>query len=758
MVKNKIAFTDDVKVEDKAEFQAEVLQIARQRPNKKFIGLFRLKLWFHNRASVRRETKFRWWMRNKIGEPPTIFDSLTTARSARLMKNFIENKGHFYSEVGFTQTTRRKRTRVTYQVNLSEPYKINQVQYPDTAYRIVKLTLGYSWNSLLKPDDNFDVDVLNHERQRISDAMRDHGYYYFNKELVFYELDSSDRNKTIDIFLRIKDLQDTSKHKIFSIQNVFVLTDYSLGKNYDEQNTDTIDYEGLKFVSTEGRFRPPVIANAIHIEKGKPFNRRNNEKTITNLADLGAFKFINIKFNEYTSNGRNLLDCIIYLTPSKRQEMNIEWEANNSSDANLGTAVSYTYLNKNLFKGADQFTFSLTGGLESNLRTDEPFFNTSEVKAETNLLFNRFIIPFKPKFVNKDTRPKTRLSLKYDYVNRVISHTIHSANLSFGYDWKVTRTTRHVFLPIVINVVRFDESKATPLFLEQLDNNPTLKKSFTDQMILGLNYTLLNTDQFNPNDRKYYLFQGSIDLSGNLVHGLKSWAVRKKDIEQPYELFKLPYSQFARADADFKYHPWAGKHSSVAGRLFAGLGFPYGNSEALPYIKQYFQGGANSMRAWRIRTLGPGSFNYRNELVNENGDSVTYIFDQTGNLKLEANLEFRFDIFQFLKGAFFVDAGNIWILRKDAERENAEFDFSRFHKEFAMGAGIGARFDFSYFVIRFDTGLKLRDPGLRNQCIEDGNGFCFNERNASWVVRKFKWEKDYRKDNITFNLAIGYPF
>ena len=277
-------------------------------------------------------------------------------------------------------------------------------------------------------------------------------------------------------------------------------------------------------------------------------------------------------------------------------------------------------------------------------------------------------------------------------------------------------------------------------------------------MILGLNYTLFNTNKLNASDRKYYLFKSNIDISGNLVHGIKSWQARNNEIDQPYTLFTLPYSQYAKLDLDFKYHPWAAKHSSFASRLFAGVGIPYGNSEALPYIKQYFQGGANSMRAWRIRTLGPGSFNYRELLVDENGDSTTYIFDQTGNVKLELNLEYRFDIWTFLKGAFFVDAGNTWILKEDAERENADFDIRRFYKEFALGAGIGARLDFSYFVIRFDTGLKLRDPGLRNHCIPDENGICQNTQNETWVVRNFEWKKAYRQDNITFNLAIGYPF
>ena len=184
-------------------------------------------------------------------------------------------------------------------VHLAEPYKINQVYYPDTSYTIVRLTLGYSWKSMLKPGDNFDVDILNQERQRISDAMRDHGYYYFNKELVFYELDSSEQNKSIDIYLKIKDLKDTSQHKIFTIQNIYVLTDYNLGKIYDEQNSDTVRYGGFHFISTDGRFRPLVIANAIHIENKKTFSRKSNEKTITHLADLGAFKFINIKFKEY---------------------------------------------------------------------------------------------------------------------------------------------------------------------------------------------------------------------------------------------------------------------------------------------------------------------------------------------------------------------------------------------------------------------------------------------------------------------------
>ncbi len=741
---NKILYTDEKPEKKSKALAAELKEISQLQPNKKFLGIAQTRLWFYNVAGRHKQNKFRFWMKEKVGEPPVLYDSTYAAKSAALMQNYLTNNGYFYARVNYQTAIKKKKATVVYLVDLGEMFTVKNITFPPPVDSVTKLVDAKKDETLLVSGEPFKVSVMKDERERIAKDLQDEGYYYFNREYVTFGLDSNNRTKMVNVKVKINPPSDSTQHEVYYINNVFIHTDYTIEQFKSEVPLDTLVVGEYHFVYQNLKYRPNILMGAIHFEHGRKYSRVDYNQTLNHLADLGVFRFINIKFvpSEVSNvGGKNYLDCIITLTPSKKQEWGVEASANNNTTYLLGIAGTFTYRNKNIFRGAELLEINVTTGFETNFDRGKEFFNTVDIRANANLYFNKFMVPFKLIKLDKQTRPKTILSLRNSFLRRINYYTVTTTNLSFGYDWRQNDQMRHRFDPISISLVRV--LNQSDEFREILERSQTLRTSFSEQLIIGMDYTFTWASKFDKYKITRWFFIGNGEVAGNFMHGIYALANINKDTPKPYKLFNIPYAQYFQADGDIRNYLNIRRKAQLVSRMFGGIGVPFGNSTALPYIKQYFSGGSTGIRGWRVRALGPGSFVLEGsdvEIANPN-----IFFDQTGDVKIEANLELRFDIYRFVKGAVFLDAGNIWTLKGDTLRPGADFEFNRFYKEFALGTGVGFRFDFSYFVLRFDMGLPLHDPGSPLQ--------------NNWVIRTFNpLDREWRKNNLTFNLAIGYPF
>lgn len=741
---NKVVYTDERPSEKPKALSAELKDISQMQPNKKFLGIAQTRLWFYNVANRKKQTKFRFWMKEKIGEPPVIYDSTYAAKSAMLMQNYLVNNGYFFADVDYRTAIKKKKATVVYLVDLGEVFRINNIKFPAPSDPVTAIVNERKTETVLVPCEPFEVSVLKDERERIAKDLQDKGYFYFNREYVTFDLDSNNAKKHVNVGIKINPPSDSTQHEVYYINNIFVQTDYSIEQFKSTVALDTFAIGEYHFIYEDLKYRTNILMGAIHFSQGQKYSRQDYNLTLNHLADLGVFRFINIKFvpNPITdTTGKRYLDCIITLTPAKKQEWGVEANANNNTDFFLGISGTFTYRNKNIFKGAELFEINVTTGFETNFDRGKEFFNTLDVRANANLYFNKFMVPFQIVKLDKSTRPKTIISLRTSFLRRINYYTIFTSSISYGYQWRQGEQIRHRFDPVSISLVRV--LNQSDEFREILERSQTLRTSFSEQLIVGMDYGFNWASKFDKYKIVQWFFIGNAETAGNFMHGIYGLANINKNNPKPYSLFNIPYAQFFLVDGDIRNYLNLGRKARLVSRVFGGIGVPYGNSTALPYIKQFFSGGSTGIRAWRVRSLGPGSFILEGSEVEI--DNPNIFFDQTGDIKIEANLELRFDIYRFIKGAVFLDAGNIWTLKADTLRPGANFEANRFYKELALGTGVGFRFDFSYFVLRFDVGIPLHDPGAPGS--------------TNWVIRGFDlMDRQWRRNNVTFNLAIGYPF
>jgi hypothetical protein len=775
----------DTKI-DKTEIESYI----KQKPNRKILLIFRFHLWLHNLANEERikhkrilydkkienrnnkriargkkpkandRQLFGEWLLN-VSEPPVIYDSLLAKKSANQIRLFLNNKGYFISSVkdSVVYKKRKKRASIYFTIKAQTPYVINAVDYkiPDELLKYY-ITTDTS-NCLLKPGKNYDVDMMQKERERITYELNNNGYYLFTKDYIYYEVDSTIANNRINITIGIKkfaykysDYSDSiieRPHQRFYINNIYIQPDF-VSKKLDYQKKDTLIADDYNIIHSEAlKFKTKVLLNSVFVRKGELYQLKNVEDSYKRISELKSFKTINIFF---TRSGTDYLDCHIQLSPIAKQSFTIETEGTNTGNGNLGISGSIVYQNRNLFKGAEVLELRLKGGLEAQKTANSTTadinpvtqFNTIEIGPEANIYFPRFLVPFRIN-ASKRSNPKTIITAAFNFQQRS-DYTRYISNLSFSYSWKETEKKRHTISPIVINFVKVD------LQTNFLDNirDLYLINSFTNHLATSTRYTFTYNEQNLKKEENFSFFRINAESSGNIMRGIYNSVNSFKpntfarDDQGRYTILDIAYSQYLRTDADFRYYFNSNEINKVVLRIAAGIGKPLANFPALPFERSFYSGGANGIRAWQARTLGPGSFN--------DGEEIS--FGQVGDGQLEMNVEYRFKLLKMLKGALFVDAGNTWLQKKDAGRPGGDFQLDRFHKEIAIGSGVGLRADFNFFIIRFDIGLKVRDPKFAEE--------------KRWVIKNLfdaEWKRVYRVNNsnrkynfFTFNLGIGYPF
>jgi outer membrane protein assembly factor BamA len=726
-----------INVDNKDIPKNEIEGLLKQKSNKKILGYFKFHMGLYNLSKPGSEKWFSRTMR-KIGEEPVIYDKIQTEKSDNQILLFFKNKGYYNAVVSDTVIFYKKKANVTYTIHSGKPYTINNLNFKIDDKKIQTLILNDTVNSLLKSGTPFDVDNLQNERQRIETFLKNKGYFAFSKEDISFEADSDLNRNEVNLMLNFKN-ETRNKDSIAILNPEY--TPYKVGdiqvivdKN---DNGDTLEENNIFMRDTflindiyviykhKATVKPSLLANDVYIEPDELFNQNQVDETYRSLSALHIFKFVNIVFSETPnkdSSGYKRINCQIYLTSTNYQSYQTEGEITYSSG--LGVAGSLTYQHKNLFKGAENLNLSFKAATEAIKEINATkYFQTYEYSGEAKIQFPKFLLPNAQTFVRK-YNPRTELSFSYNYLERP-DYTISTAKMAFGYNWKGNKYTSFQVLPINLNYVRLLSISDT--FKNQISNT-VLQYSFQNHMVsvTSLNFTFNN--QKPKKNTNFYYIHINIESAGNVLD-VANKALNNKADSNGYTIFKIPFSQFIKSDIDFRYYLPVNETDKIVYRIFGGAAFPYGNSKTIPFEEEYFSGGAYGIRAWQARSLGPGSY-----LVNKNNYP-----DEIADIKLEGNIEYRFKLFWILEGALFVDAGNIWSIDKNDPREGAVFKGTEFYKQIAVGSGIGTRFDFSFFIFRFDVGFKMRDPS------EPVNfRWCFNKN----ITSKF----------LNYNIGIGYPF
>lgn len=718
----------------------------RQQPNKKIFGV-RFHLGLFNLSNIEKEKWPHGWLR-RIGEEPVIFDEVAAERSAGQIQSYLWSKGFFNAKVRDTVTVNGDEAKVVYDVRPGRPYTIADIRYEIRDTMLRSLVMIDSINCTIERGMIYDVDLLQKERRRLERFIRDIGFYTFSTENIFFRVDSSLMRHQVIINYVItpgtvtdsQGRQSTAAHKMYRIRDIYVYPDFDPrdaltgGEGYSS-SLDTSFHKGIYFVSAPGRtiVKPEVLSQAIYISKGSLYSVTNTEMTQQHLTDLRNHRLVNVSFidAEGISGKRRdegLLDCVIQLTPVQRQSFTIELEGTNTG-GNLGGALNLIYQNKSLLRGAEVFSMKFKGAYETLTEDVSGFRNTQQFGVEANLRIPKFLIPFpaKESFVrNRD--PRTVLQAGYNYQKLpVFARSV--ANISLGYSWNGNRYTRFSMNPLSLNVVKLHY--ITPEYQAMIDTMPYFANSLRDVRIVGGRYNFVFNNQMIQKSKDFWNIRVGVDIAGNLLNAAYNAVNAPLAPDGSYHLFRQPFAQFIKAEVDAAYNFRFNEASSIAYRIFAGIGWPYGNSEVMPFEEQYFGGGANDIRAWMVRTLGPGSY-----ILPE-----TSFINQTADMKLELNIEYRFKLFWILEGATFIDAGNIWTVRYDYNRPGSLFRYRSFIDDIAVGTGLGFRFDIKFVLLRADFGLKLRDP-------QETDG-------SKWIpfTRPFD-----RKQDITMVIGIGYPF
>lgn len=702
-----------------------------------------------------------------VGEPPVIIDSTKMQASEKQLRLYLVRKGFFNSrvETEYIQYSHRPKTSAYFVVRAKEPYTITNIQSEIPDERLARqVEYALRDDSVVTVGSNFDIDKLDDQRDKITEYLRDRGYYEFTKDFIYYEVDSTCGNHTVDLTMGIVNLKKkapnnpdstiTVPHTRFKINNVFVFTEFDSRDRKDLPFLyDTTTYRDRIYCSI-GRpgVKPHVLHDNIFLSRGFTFRDKEVEATYKQLASLGIYRTVNIRFKpaEGDTTG-TYLDAYVVARPSKKQSFQIQGDGTNTGGF-LGIQGTFSYTNKNVFRGAEHFNVRLNGGLEvqqlfANRGTSTyGIFNTLSFGPEVSLEIPKILLAnplwFKNWYAkNTEIVANFNTQIRPDFSRQIL-------NLSYRLSGKPNQYVTHDLGLIELAGLRISLSDEFQARIDEL-NDAVIRASYQDHIIQGIHYSFTYTDQNLNRSQNAIYYRLNLESAGNVMRGIYSLTNAPIDSLGSYEILGIRFAQFVKTSSDIRYYQHFNVKSSLVYRFFFGVGVPLQNlQEALPFEESFFAGGTNGIRAWRARSLGPGS--YFDETFSES-------FDKIGDIQLEANIEYRFDLFDFIEGALFMDAGNIWAYRKGA-REGAHIT-SNFWREIALGGGVGFRVDLDFFIIRADIGLQLHDPSLpmRERWIfQPKDEINRLRREAADIDPDFEYSPYF--PGINFNLGIGYPF
>lgn len=708
-------------------------QSFRPEPNKSYFGM-RPQLWLHMAAGENPKSKLKKWMR-KNGDAPVLISQIKPSVTAAVIDAKLFNLGIFNSHTQFRIVEKERTAHIIYSSYIHKPYTVDSLVYDVRDDSISHHILSDKENSLIKTGENYNLEVLQTERLRIDALLKDKGYFYFNPDYLLFKADTSTIKHSISFRLTLKDSIPENALIAYKIGNVSIDQNYSLNERRTARANDTIMIGDNIFIGNERdmKIKPEVILKSVYLRKNETYSRQNHAITLNRLMSIGNFKFVQVKFDESANNAPGLLDVTALMTPMSKYTFRAELDLVTKSNKYSGPQLNLSVLNRNTFKGAELLSLNMAGTFEAQLtRMAENLFSYSW-NPDIELTFPRFIVPFKLKPTNSLYVPKTRFVLSYNYMNRVNYFDMNTFKFGYGFRWKNNVKNEHEFNPVNISYTSIGNRSAQ--FDSLMLSNPLLEKSYEEQFIAGANYSFTYNEQLIPGKRIQYYINLNVETAGNALSLARLIGGAKASPEQPLKVIGSVYSQYAKLSVDGRATLNLSDKDKLALRAFAGVARSYGNSSVLPYSKQFFSGGPNSIRAFQINSLGPGTYHQQN---------INRYLQSGGDIKLEANAEYRFNIYKYFKGALFVDAGNVWLQKSNPSDIGTPFRFSSFMNELAVGAGAGLRVDVSFFVLRFDLAIPLRKPWPTNQ---------------RWVTSDIDFtDATWRRENLMLNIAIGYPF
>lgn len=704
---------------------------ARPKPNKSILGL-KPKLYFYNLAGEPKKPKgFRHWLRTKVGEPPVLLSEVKIPYNNAVMTSYLISQGYLQSVVTGDTVSKGKKGSAVYTANTGDRYKINSVSFPKDTGNLSGLINKNKDKSLLKVGNFYDLETFKSERERIDNDLKEEGYFYFNPDYLILQVDSTIGKHLVDIRVRVKDIAPDAGLKPYTIRNINIYPSYTSRRDSILRALNPEKRNDFNIYDDRRTFKPWVFDRLVFFKKGEHYNRRDHNLSLNRLVNINVFRDVRAEFLPLDSFKNDELDLNIYLTPMKKNSLTFSVTGTSKSNNFVGSEAKITQTTRNIFKGAEQLDVSVSGGFETQVSGQSKGLNSYSYSAEGRLTFPRFLIPFFRFDNTKAFIPKTIISTSYQRLSRGSLYSLNSFKAEFGYNWKESLYKEHTFNPISINYVQpsvtSDKDMRDSLF--RIGLRSILEKQF----IIGSNYNFTYTNQMEDFRRNNMYFNGSIEGGGN-VWGLFAG----KNAAGNPTVFNTELSQFVRLEADFRDYYKITRNLIWANRINLGYGYAYGASNSLPFVRQFFAGGSNDIRAFPARSLGPGT--YRVPLSKD-----TFYPDQSGDVKMMLNTELRFKLVSVLQGALFADAGNIWLRKEDPERAGSEFKLKNAFSEMAVGTGAGLRVDATIFVIRLDVAFPLRKPWLPEK-----------ER---WVIDEIDFgSSTWRSNNLVYNIGIGYPF
>lgn len=795
--KNNIKLNDKIDVNN-----VDLIETIRQQPNRKLLAVFPFYLWAYNipnpekfpARNVKRLEKYQkkndrraakgkgpahykpagsWWQET-VGEAPVVFDSSSTTRSEEQIKTFLNKHGWFNAEVRSTvsQNTRKQTKTVTYEITGHTPYTINDIAFEIPDKSLLKYTTeSREGRQNVVVGKQFNIDDLDDERDILNSYFRNLGYYNFNKELIYFDVDSNLNQHAVNLTLGIfpreipspgdPDSLLTVPYKRYKINNV-TLIDFPHDRETIVEKIDTSFVKDYVVINQHQlNVKPKVLGQNILFKPSEYYQLDKVTRTYRRLSSLPIVRATRVQFTpESLDEDNRELNCVIGITPQEKQNFSFEWKGTNRGGF-LGIAGTASYLNRNIFGGGEKLNFNISGGVEAqqlltgsqdgntegNLGNNLDF-NTLEFGPEISLTFPKFLLPVKAERFAKSADPKTTLTANLSYQNRPDYERTRSFG-SIAYKWSETVEKKWMVSPLEVSLIKIDRSQAFDDQLEEI-GDPFLTNSFQDHFIVDSRVTYTLNNQI-PGSRKrnFFFYHAELESAGSIMRGVYNLSGAKKNDEGSYEILDIPFAQYLKTSHDLRYYRIHNPKMRTAYRLSGGIGIPFKNLDVLPFEKSFFGGGANDIRAWQARTLGPGSFR-----------DPDRSFDKIGDILIEANVEYRFELIDVLEGALFVDAGNIWTIRADEARPGADFEANRFISEIAVGAGAGLRFNFDFFLVRLDLALQLKDPSL-----DPGERWLFQPKDKyDSYIRGLNEDRGPGDQLSTYgwrwnlNIGIGYPF
>ena len=732
----------------------DISSLYLQKKNRQVLG-FRLYAQAYDFGTLFRDSSWvnRLFTEN-IGEKPVVYDSMMVDKTFANIRQYLENNGYFNMEIKarIIEYPSLKTIKVKYIIYPNEPYRIRDININIQDPSLEAFVMANFNNRIVHKGDIFSVDELNIERTRLVNSLNNVGYYYFNKKQVFFQADSNLATNQIDLELSLLPMKKLDKktdsvllvkNKRYRIRKIFIYPE--MNEMNDSLPTDTTiisyspdhnDTTNFIFIhKTKFVVNPKTIINSIFLKPNNFYRIDDYSESYKSLTSIGIFRFINIQFKDVSEDTSEFgaLDCSIQLSRAALYALSTDTELKNTG-GDLGIEQGFGFSSRNTFHNAEILQVNLRGALEvqsvTNVASPETIFgifNTLEAGINVSLEIPRFLSPIRRERFSRYFKPKTRIKIGYNYQHRPdYKRTI--IDVSYGYFWQSSQKINHILNPVEVSSVKINTE---PEFQQEIDqfDDPRIKYSYQDHLVLGMSYAFIYHEKIGRQRKPYQYFFGKIELGGIPYSAISNLLGSNKDTIGQHWIGGLPYTQFIRFEGDYRYYlPAYSSNVINVFRVNFGIGIPLGGSVAIPFEKSFFIGGANSMRAWILGTLGPGSYKASGKT-----------FEMTGDMRLEFNYELRFDISRQLEGALFTDVGNIWLIKKNTFMPDGVFTFKTFIPQFAADIGFGLRYDLGFLVIRFDGAIPVYQP---------------------YRIKGERWNIDNEQNKIIvgWNFAIGYPF